>query len=145
MMKLFGYCQISTTEPFKFEKWISNFIPLVSVHLSLLWFKIIHAIIWGSWSVWVSIINLSQSRARCIANYAHYWSRLLLVEEGSSVVKWEATLKWYLPGDSWNRRWSQMSLLSAVLRIIIPPLHRRWNGGILDSPRCLSARLSVCL
>ena len=27
---------------------------------------------------------------------------------------------------------------------IIPPLHRRWNGAILDSPRCLSVRLSVC-
>ena len=27
--------------------------------------------------------------------------------------------------------------------IIIPPLHRRWNGGILDSPWCLSGRLSV--
>ena len=27
--------------------------------------------------------------------------------------------------------------------LIIPPLHRRWNGGILDSPRCLSIRLSV--
>ena len=27
--------------------------------------------------------------------------------------------------------------------IIIPPLHRRWKGGILDSPWCLSVRLSV--
>ena len=27
--------------------------------------------------------------------------------------------------------------------IIITPLHRRWNGGILDSPRCLPVRLSV--
>ena len=27
--------------------------------------------------------------------------------------------------------------------LVIPPLHRRWNGGILDSPRCLSVRLSV--
>ena len=27
--------------------------------------------------------------------------------------------------------------------LIIPPLHRRWNGGILDSPRCLYVRLSV--
>ena len=27
--------------------------------------------------------------------------------------------------------------------VIIPPLHRRWNGGILDSPQCLSVRLSV--
>ena len=27
--------------------------------------------------------------------------------------------------------------------LIIPPLHRRWNWGILDSPRCLSVRLSV--
>ena len=26
---------------------------------------------------------------------------------------------------------------------VIPPLHRRWNGGILDSPRCLSVRPSV--
>ena len=24
--------------------------------------------------------------------------------------------------------------------IIIPPLHRKWNGGILDSPWCLSVR-----
>ena len=29
--------------------------------------------------------------------------------------------------------------------IIIPPIHRRWNGGILDSPRCLTVRLSVRL
>ena len=27
--------------------------------------------------------------------------------------------------------------------VIIPPLHRRWNWGILDLPRCLSVRLSV--
>ena len=27
--------------------------------------------------------------------------------------------------------------------IFIPPLHRSWNGGILDSPQCLSVRLSV--
>ena len=27
--------------------------------------------------------------------------------------------------------------------VIIPPIHRRWNGGILDSPPCLSVRLSV--
>ena len=27
--------------------------------------------------------------------------------------------------------------------IFIRPLHRRWNGGLLDSPRCLSDRLSV--
>ena len=29
------------------------------------------------------------------------------------------------------------------IHIIIPPLHRRWKGGILDSPWCLSVRLSV--
>ena len=28
--------------------------------------------------------------------------------------------------------------------LIISLLHRRWNGGILDSPRCLSVRPSVC-
>ena len=27
--------------------------------------------------------------------------------------------------------------------LIIPPLHRRWNGGILDSPRCLPVRLKT--
>ena len=27
--------------------------------------------------------------------------------------------------------------------LVIPPFHWRWNGGILDSPRCLSVRLSV--
>ena len=27
--------------------------------------------------------------------------------------------------------------------IFIPPLHRRWNGGILDSYRCLSVRSSI--
>ena len=32
-----------------------------------------------------------------------------------------------------------------TLQIVIPPLHRRWNGGILDSPRCLSVRPSVRL
>ena len=32
-----------------------------------------------------------------------------------------------------------------ILSVIIPPLHRRWNGGILDSPRCLYVRLSVRL
>ena len=26
--------------------------------------------------------------------------------------------------------------------LIIPPHHRRWNGGLLDSPRCLSVRPS---
>ena len=31
----------------------------------------------------------------------------------------------------------------AVNWVIIPPLHWRWNGGILDSPRCLSVHLSV--
>ena len=30
------------------------------------------------------------------------------------------------------------------IEIIIPPLHRRWNRGILYSPRCLSVRPSVC-
>ena len=30
-----------------------------------------------------------------------------------------------------------------LLCFIIPLLHRRWNGGILDSPRCLSICLSV--
>ena len=29
--------------------------------------------------------------------------------------------------------------------VIIAPLHRRWNGGILDSLRCLSVRLSIRL
>ena len=31
-----------------------------------------------------------------------------------------------------------------VQQLAIPPLHRRWNGGILDSPLCLSVCLSVC-
>ena len=30
-----------------------------------------------------------------------------------------------------------------MLVLIIPPLHWRWNGGILDSPRCWSVCLSV--
>ena len=30
-----------------------------------------------------------------------------------------------------------------LFMVIIPPLHRRWEGGILDSPWCLSVRLSV--
>ena len=33
--------------------------------------------------------------------------------------------------------------LTRWLALIIPPLHRRWKGGILDSPWCLSVRLSV--
>ena len=35
------------------------------------------------------------------------------------------------------------SMLVLNIWVIIPPFHRRWNGGILDSPRCLSVSLSV--
>ena len=37
-----------------------------------------------------------------------------------------------------------VSKIKSVISFIIPPLHRRWNVGILDSPRCLSVRPSVC-
>ena len=37
-----------------------------------------------------------------------------------------------------------VSKIKSVLSFIIPPPHRRWNVGILDSPRCLSVRPSVC-
>ena len=35
------------------------------------------------------------------------------------------------------------SLCNYRIVFIIPPLHRRWNGGLLDSPQCLSVRPSV--
>ena len=46
---------------------------------------------------------------------------------------------------------NELTHLSLVLdmsvnwALIIPPLHRRWKGGILDSPWCLSVRPSVRL
>ena len=36
-----------------------------------------------------------------------------------------------------------LTLTFCMVIVFIPPLHRRWNGGILDSPRCLSVHLSV--
>ena len=41
--------------------------------------------------------------------------------------------------------WLSKTFLWWIDYIIKPPLHRRWNGGILDSPRCLSVRPSVRL
>ena len=36
-----------------------------------------------------------------------------------------------------------LTLTFCMVIVFISPLHRRWNGGILDSPRCLSVHLSV--
>ena len=50
----------------------------------------------------------------------------------------------------WIQLYDKFKTVSSVsfehptgLPFIIPPLHRRWKGGILDSPWCLSVRLSV--
>ena len=42
-----------------------------------------------------------------------------------------------------TRNGAQLWHLTSMNLLIIPPLHRNWNRGILDSPRCLSVRLSV--
>ena len=44
-----------------------------------------------------------------------------------------------------NRSFTFLQLITDQQFLVIPPLHRSWNGGILDSPRCLSACLSVHL
>ena len=46
-------------------------------------------------------------------------------------------------GISWNTCVIWHGALLIRHGIIIPPLHRRWKGGILDSPWCLSVRPSV--
>ena len=40
-----------------------------------------------------------------------------------------------------EREWPEHCAVKST--IIIPPLQRKWNGGILDSPRCLPVRPSV--
>ena len=49
-------------------------------------------------------------------------------------------LVWVIMGQ---RGYSQNAGL--LVALVIPPLHRRWKGGILDSPWCLSVRPSVRL
>ena len=46
-------------------------------------------------------------------------------------------------GKNWGFVLSFLSM-NLYLHLFIPPLHRRWKWGILNSPPCLSVRPSVC-
>ena len=52
--------------------------------------------------------------------------------------------KWRMKNWAGSSLFSAESLLPCSCKVfVIPQLHRRWNGGILDSPRCLSVRPSI--
>ena len=63
----------------------------------------------------------------CIFDFVFFW---LGIQYESKV--------WVIMG------WREYLKNTGILVLVIPLLHPRWNGCILDSPWCLSVRLSIC-
>ena len=74
--------------------------------------------------------------------YHYNWLAFNVMHWPYGPVIWNEILKNINP-DTSVVSFDKLLCHDYVKIFIIPPLHRRWKGGILDSPWCLSVRPSV--